>query len=91
MTEAQWRVRLAQFSKSQIDDRTFRKACVTREIVKFSRDKGMCFYTVHYRGRYVMMLFGEKEDKVKLMAMWNSIRVAEELINKIEGVIHESK
>ena len=90
MTEAQWKVRLKQISASQIDDRTFRKACVTRGIVKFHRDEGMYYYTVRYRGRYVMMLFGDKEDELKLMAMWNSIRVAEELINRIEGVIHES-
>lgn len=90
MTEAQWQVRLAQISaESQIDNRTFRKACVTRGVVKFRRDKGMCYHAVYYRGRYVLTLFKDKEDKVKLSAMWNSIRVAEELINKIEGVIHE--
>ena len=91
MTEAQWKVRLEQISaESKWDDRDFRKKCVTQKIVTFSRDKDSRYYTVRYRYLYVASLFGDYTDKYKLMTMWNVVRIAEETIEKIEGVKHES-
>jgi hypothetical protein len=47
-----------------------------------------------YRGQFVCYLYGNtygiNEDKVKLRSAWNAIRIAEETIEKIEGVKHES-
>jgi len=40
---------------------------------------------------YVATLFGDYTDKYKLMTMWNVVRIAEETIEKIEGVKHEGK
>lgn len=98
MTDAQWEVRLSHVhAKSQWEDRTFRKECVTQGIVKFSNEDDVCkCYTVRYRGLYVATLWGDTTDKYKLMTMWNVIRTAEQLLKAeqfvkgIEGVKHES-
>ena len=89
MTDAQWKVKSNQIS----DDvnyglRKFRKECVTQGIVMFVRD--LNFYEVTYRGHFVCYLYGNSEDNSKLRAAWYAIQIAEETIEKIEGVKHES-
>lgn len=91
MTDAQWKVRVKQIAyESQWEDRAFRKKCVTQGIVTFGIEEGGTYYTVKYRDRYVTLLFGDKEDKLKLKAVWNVIRIAEQLIKEVEGVENES-
>ena len=88
MTDAQWKVRSKQISDDAgYELRKFRKECVTQGIVMFVRD---CFYEVTYRGHFVCYLYGDSEDNSKLRAAWNVIQIAEETIEKIEGVKHES-
>ena len=91
MTDAQWKARLEQITaESQYEYRAFRKECVTQGIVTFNRENGNPFITVRYRDRYVATLFGEKTDKRILLAVWNTVFTAEETIEKIEGVKHET-
>ena len=90
MTDAQWLEKSKQIS----DDvnyklRKFRKKCVTQDIVKFIRCQN--FYKLQYRGKHVCYLFGNSvEEKIKLQAVWDIIKIAEEIIRKIEGEKHES-
>ena len=92
MTDAQWKVRLDQITdESHYEYRAFRKKCVTQGIVTFSRENGSSYYTMRYRDRYVTMLWGESYEKIVLAAAWCTISTAEETIEKIEGVKHESK
>lgn len=92
MTDAQWKERLLRIAyESQWADREFRKKCVTLGIVTFLRETPTRrWYTVRYRGRYITTLFGDVEDKSKLLTMWSVIRTAEQLIEEVEGVKHES-
>ena len=55
----------------------------------FVRDFG--FYEMTYRGHFVCYLYGDDEERVKLSAVWNTIKIAEETIEKIEGVKHEGE
>ena len=90
MTDARWKIRIEQITaENHYKDRVFRKKCVTQKIVTFSRDKDSRYYTVMYRYLYVATLFGDYTDKYKLMTMWNVVRIAEETIEKIEGVKHD--
>ena len=89
MTDAQWKVDSKRISDNvNYELRKFRKECVTQGIVMFVRDFG--FYEMTYRGRFVCYLYGNGEEKLKLLAVWNTIKIAEETIEKIEGVKHES-
>ena len=90
MTDAQWEVKSNQISDSvHYELRKFRKKCVTQGIVKFVRDVN--FYQMKYRKQFVCYLYGNKvEDRKKLRAAWYAIQIAEETIEKIEGVKHES-
>ena len=91
MTDKQWKERLIHIAEeSRYEDRNFRKKCVTQGIVSFDREDNDRFYTVRYRSSYVATLFGDFTDRYKLMTMWNVVRIAEETIEKIEGVKHES-
>lgn len=89
MTVAQWKAK----SKEIIEDalyreRKFRKKCVSQDIVKFIRCQN--FYELQYRGKHVCYLFGNSgEEKIKLQAVWDIIRIAEETIEKIEGVKYD--
>ena len=90
MTEAQWKKEISRISATvEKELRKFRKKCVTQGIVEFVRDRS--FYMIKYRGHFVCYLYGNDEDSIKLRATWNTIRIAEETIEKIEGVKHESK
>lgn len=90
MTDAQWKVESQRISdNTNYELRKFRKKCVTQGVVTFFRD--IRFYQVKYRGRFVCYLYGHDEEGSKLRAAWNTIRIAEEIIEKIEGVKHESK
>ena len=90
MTDAQWKVKTKQIT-DDVDYklRKFRKECVTRGIVKFINDDGN--YELRYRETFVCYLFGDSEDAMKLRAVWSAIKIAEETIEKIEGVKHEGK
>lgn len=90
MTNAQWLEKSKQISDDvNYELRKFRKKCVTQCIVDFINDNG--FYEMCYRGRFVCYLYKDNEDDIKLRAAWNTIKIAEETIEKIEGEKHESK
>ena len=92
MTEAQWKVKRNQISAdADYERRRFRKECVTLGIVEFVRRDGCFFYEVMYRGCFVCTLYNDKEESLKLLAVWNTIAIAENTIEKIEGVKHEGK
>ena len=82
----------AKFKKITEDDlyreRMFRKKCVSQEIVKFIRCQNL--YKLQYRGKHVCYLFGNSvEEKMKLQAIWSTIKIAEEIIRNIEGVKYD--
>lgn len=88
MTDAQWKVESKRISdNASYEIRKFRKECVTQGIVMFVRD--LNFYEMTYRGHFVCYLYGNSEDNSKLRAAWNAINIAEETIEKIEGVKHD--
>lgn len=90
MTNAQWKEKSKQISDNVgCELREFRKKCVTQGIVEFVRDYN--YYEMKYRGQFVCYLYGYGEDSPKLRAAWHAIQIAEETIEKIEGVKHESK
>ena len=91
MTNAQWKVNSDKMtSESSWGYRGFRKKCVEQGIVEFVKDFN--FYELQYRGKHVCYLFGNSgEEKIKLQAIWSIIKIAEEVIRKIEGEKHESK
>ena len=91
MTDAQWKIRIEQITaENHYEYRAFRKKCVTQGIVTFSRENGSPYYIMRYRDRFVTSLWGESYEKIVLSAVWNTIEYAEETIEKIEGVKHES-
>lgn len=92
MTDAQWKVKSNQISADvNYQRRRFRKKCVTLGIVEFVRRNGCFYYELYYRGCFVCTLYKDEEEYLKLLAVWNTIAIAEGTIEKIEGVKHESK
>ena len=91
MTDAQWKAKCKEITEDAFyRERKFRKKCVSQDIVKFIRCYN--FYELQYRGKHVFYLFGNSgEEKIKLQAVWNIIKIAEKIIEKIEGEKHESK
>ena len=91
MTVAQWKAKSKEIIKDALyRERKFRKKCVSQDIVKFIRCQN--FYELQYRGKHVCYLFGNSgEEKIKLQAVWDVIKIAEKIIEKIEGEKHESK
>lgn len=90
MTDAQWKERSKQISADvNYEFREFRKKCVTQGIVEFVREDGHFFYEMKYRGCFVCTMLNGSEMRLKLCAVWNTIKIAE-TIKKIEGVKHES-
>lgn len=89
MTDAQWKAKSKEIIKDALyRERKFRKKCVSQDIVKFIRCQN--FYELQYRGKHVCYLFGNSgEEKIKLQAVWDIIKIAEETIKKIEGVKHD--
>ena len=76
MTNAQWKVKIEQASAdANYERRNFRKECVTQGIVEFVRDRN--FYQMKYRGQFVCYLYGNGEESLKLLAVWNTIKIAE--------------
>ena len=90
MTGAQWNVKYKEITEDALyRERKFRKKCVSQDIVKFLRCQNFC--KLQYRGKHVCYLFGNSvEEKIKLRVVWDIIKIAEETIEKIEGVKHES-
>ena len=92
MTDAQLKFRIEQITaENHYKDRAFRKKCVTQGIVTFGRENGSSYYIMRYRDRFVTSLWGDGYEKLILAAVWCTISTAEETIEKIEGVKHESK
>ena len=91
MTDAQLKVKCKEITEEALyRKRKFRKKCISQDIVKFIRCYN--FYELQYRGKHVFYLFGNSvEEKIKLRAVWDIIKIAEETIEKIEGEKHESK
>lgn len=91
MTDAQWKVKCKEITEEAIyRERKFRKKCVTQDIVKFIRSYN--FYELQYRGKRICYLFGNSgEEKLKLRAVWNIIKISEGIIRKIEGEKHDCK
>ena len=91
MTNAQMKVKTKQIIKDILfTERKFRKECVTQGIVKFIRC--YTFYKVQYRGEHVCYLFRNSgEEKLKLQAVWDVIKISEKIIEKIEGEKHDCK
>jgi hypothetical protein len=91
MTKAQWKVKIEQASAdANYERRNFRKKCVTLGIVEFVKEDGHIFYEMKYRGCFICTMFNDGTEGLKLCAVWNTIAIAEETIEKIEGVKHES-
>ena len=91
MTDAQWKARLEQITdESQYEYRAFRKKCVTQGIVEFVKEDGHVFFVMKYRGVFVCTVFNDGNERLKMCAIWNTIKIAEVTIEKIEGVKHES-
>ena len=91
MTDAQLKVEVQKTNAEHLyKERAFRKKCVTQGIVTFSREKGDTYYIFRYRDRFVCTLFNDYAEGRILMATWNVIEVAENLLKKVKGVEHES-
>jgi hypothetical protein len=90
MTDAQWKEEVKRIS-ANVDYRLrkFRKKGVTQGIVQFVRN--ISCYEMRYRGQFICYISGSREENLKFLAVWNTIKTAEETIEKIEGVKHESK
>ena len=85
MTDAQWKVKTKQITDEvNYELREFRKGCVTQGIVKIVRDGDMGFYELQYRGVFVFYLYGDSEDSSKLRVVWNTIRIAEQLLKAVK-------
>ena len=92
MTKSQLKVKREQVNAdANYERRRFRKKCVTLGIVKFVKKISNIYYEVYYRGCFVCTLFKSGEDDLKLLAVWNTIEIAEKTIEKIEGVKHDCK
>lgn len=92
MTDAQWKVESKRISDNlNYERRRFRKECITQGIVEFVRRNGCFNYEMLYRGCFVCTLYKDEGEYLKLLAVWNTIAIAEETIKKIEGVKHEDK
>ena len=90
MTDAQFKVKRKQIiADVDYERRRFRKKCVTLGIVEFTRKYDRIYYEVYYRGSFICTLYKDKENDLKLLAVWNTITKAEETIEKIEGVKHD--
>lgn len=90
MTNSQWKVESKRISDNlNYERRRFRKECVTRGIVEFVRRKGCFNYEMLYRGCFVCTLYKYEGEYLKLLAVWNIIAIAEETIEKIEGVKYD--
>jgi hypothetical protein len=91
MTKAQWEVRSKQITSDVgYEFREFRKKCVTQGIVEFVKEDGHVFFVMKYRGVFVCTVFNDGNERLKMCAIWNTIKIAEVTIEKIEGVKHES-
>ena len=76
MTKAQMKVQINQdVANSSYESRKFRKKCVTQGIVEFVRDYK--FYEMKYRGHFICYIYGHSGLDSKLLAVWNTIKIAE--------------
>lgn len=88
MTETQRQEKIKLLSAdASYKFRKFRKECVTQGIVEFIRDNNS-LYKMKYRGSFVCYLYCV--DKLKLMAVWNTIITAEKTFERIGGINYES-
>ena len=77
MTRAQMKEKIDQdVANSNYEKRKFRKKCVAQGIVEFVREYN--YYEMKYRGRFICYISGRSEENLKLMAVWNVIKIAED-------------
>jgi hypothetical protein len=76
MTKAQMKEKINQdVANSNYESRKFRKKCVAQGIVQFVREYSC--YEMIYRGHFICYISGRSEEKLKLLAVWNTIKIAE--------------
>ena len=85
MTDAQWKVKCIQFSDNlNYERRRFRKKCITQGIVEFVRRNGCFNYEMLYRGCFVCTLYKDEGEYLKLLAVWNTIAIAEKQSKRLK-------
>ena len=85
MTDAQWKVESKRISDNlNYERRRFRKECVTLGIVKFVRKMSSIYYEMLYRGCFVCTLYKDEGEYLKLLAVWNTIAIAEKQSKRLK-------
>lgn len=85
MTGAQWKVESKRISDNlNYERRRFRKECITQGIVEFVRRNGRFNYEMLYRGRFVCTLYKDEKEYLKLLAVWNTIAIAEKQSKRLK-------
>ena len=85
MTNAQMKVNHDKMnSEYSWGFRRFRKKCVEQGIVEFVRRNGCFNYEMLYRGRFVCTLYKDEGEYLKLLAVWNTIAIAEKQSKRLK-------
>ena len=85
MTDAQWKVESKRISDNlNYERRRFRKKCITQGIVEFVRRNGCFNYEMLYRGGFVCTLYKDEGEYLKLLAVWNTIAIAEKQSKRLK-------
>ena len=85
MTDAQWKVESKRISDNlNYERRRFRKECITQGIVEFVRRNGCFNYEMLYRGCFVCTLYKDEGEYLKLLAVWNTIAIAEKQSKRLK-------
>ena len=85
MTDAQWKVESKRISDNlKYERRRFRKECITQGIVEFVRRNGCFNYEMLYRGCFVCTLYKDEGEYLKLLAVWNTIAIAEKQSKRLK-------
>ena len=85
MTNAQWIVESKRISDNlNYERRRFRKKCITQGIVEFVRRNGCFNYEMLYRGCFVCKLYKDEGEYLKLLAVWNTIAIAEKQSKRLK-------
>ena len=85
MTDAQWKVESKRISDNlNYERRRFRKECIAQGIVKFVRRNGCFNYEMLYRGCFVCTLYKVEGEYLKLLAVWNTIAIAEKQSKRLK-------
>ena len=85
MTDAQWKVESKRISDNlNYKRRRFRKECITQGIVEFVRRNGCFNYEMLYQGCFVCTLNKDEGEYLKLLAVWNTIAIAEKQSKRLK-------